>query len=216
MSYFPLFASMDGRIVTIIGGGKTAFQKVLRLLDFNADIRVYAREFLRDFHALPGVKTMTGEYQPEIIEGSFLVIAATNDKELNSRIFQDCSRLGILCNCVDDPKHSSVIFPAIVKDGDLVIGISTEGASPSAAVYLKHQIESMIPEHFDQLLDWLQSIRPMILETIPRESDRTAIFHAAFSESLAAGKPLSNEELEALIKRITSSQDNRSILADHA
>jgi siroheme synthase-like protein len=100
---------------------------------------------------------------------------------------------------VDDPDACTFLFPALVKRGDLSVGISTAGTSPTAAVWLKHQISNLIPAGFDEILTFLEELRPRIKARFPDEQTRSALFASLFQDCLQVGRPLTEAELEDLL-----------------
>lgn len=203
MAYFPAYLNLSNQNVLIIGGGNVAARKAAALLSFGAIVQAAALSFDAAFDTLPQVRQIHSAWTPALLDGMFLVVAATDDEAVNQSVSKECKKRSILCNVVDDKELSSFIFPAIVRQGDLVIGISTEGASPSAAVYLKNKIAAMLPENFDAILGWLASIRPEIIETIPAESTRSKIFHEAFVQAMEKGGPLDEQQFKNLVERCT-------------
>ena len=129
-----------------------------------------------------------------------LVIAATDDTELNRRISTACREQNIPVNVVDDRENCTFLFPCLVQKGELSVGISTGGASPTAAVWLKEQISHMIPTDFDEILLWLEHLRPRFKAEIPEEHRRAALFSAAFRACLEKARPLTQEELDKLME----------------
>ena len=92
-------------------------------------------------------------------------------------------------------------FPvsALVKRGDLSVGISTAGASPTAAVWLKQQVEALVPERMEEILDYLSEVRPVVKGAVPEER-RGAAFARLFHTCMEQGRPLTGAELEDLLE----------------
>lgn len=208
MAYFPLFAQLAGRRVLVAGGGRIALKKTLQLLEFGADVVVCAPSFLQGFEKLAGTEKISSCYSEAFLQGCFLVIAATNDPDLNAQIFRDCEKRSILCCSVDDPANCSFIFPAVIHQKNLCVAVSTGGASPAAAGWLKEKIAEDIPDYFDSLLEWLHGLRKPVLEQVKDPALRKAFFQAAFKAGLEKNGPLSNEETEQLFENIRSSRSN--------
>lgn len=199
MAFYPLFFDLKNRPILIIGGGKTAFEKAERLECFQAKIHVTAKEICQDFSKLKNIELRQKSWEKQDLNGMFLVIAATDSKSENEKIAQACKEQNILVNCVDDAANSTCIFGAVVEEGGLSIGISTSGASPSAAIYLKQQIAKSIPENFDEILDWLAAIRPQIIDSFP-QAERSSLFHHLFQACMEKRRPLSRQEYEKILE----------------
>ena len=198
MPLFPIFINLEGRRVLIAGGGHVALRKAERLSPYGADIFAVAPEFIPGFAGIPGVTLLERRFEPGDIEGAALVIAATDDGELNAAVSELCRWENIPVNVVDDLEKCSFVFPALVQRGELSVGISTGGASPSAAQYVRRGVEQLVPEGFEGILDFLSAHRAEVKAALPPER-RAAAFAALFERCLERGGPLSEAELAAFL-----------------
>ena len=198
MPLFPIFINLEGRRVLIAGGGHVALRKAERLSPYGADIFAVAPEFIPGFAGIPGVTLLERRFEPGDIEGAALVIAATDDGELNAAVSELCRWENIPVNVVDDLEKCSFVFPALVQRGELSVGISTGGASPSAAQYVRRGVEQLVPEGFEGILDFLSAHRAEVKAALPPEQ-RAAAFAALFERCLERGGPLSEAELAAFL-----------------
>lgn len=198
MPLFPIFINLEGRRVLIAGGGHVALRKAERLSPYGADIFAVAPEFIPGFAGIPGVTLLERRFEPGDIEGAALVIAATDDGELNAAVSELCRWENIPVNVVDDLEKCSFVFPALVQRGELSVGISTGGASPSAAQYIRRGVEQLVPEGFEGILDFLSAHRAEVKAALPPEQ-RAAAFAALFERCLERGGPLSEAEFAAFL-----------------
>ena len=198
MPLFPIFINLEGRRVLIVGGGHVALRKAERLSPYGADIFAVAPEFIPGFAGIPGVTLLERRFEPGDIEGAALVIAATDDGELNAAVSELCRWGNIPVNVVDDLEKCSFVFPALVQRGELSVGISTGGASPSAAQYVRRGVEQLVPEGFEGILDFLSAHRAEVKAALPPER-RAAAFAALFERCLERGRPLSEAEFAAFL-----------------
>lgn len=198
MPLFPIFIDLKGRRALIVGGGRVALRKAERLSPYGADIFAVAPEFIPGFAGIPGVTLLERRFEPGDIEGAALVIAATDDGELNAAVSELCRWENIPVNVVDDLEKCSFVFPALVQRGELSVGISTGGASPSAAQYVRRGVEQLVPEGFEGILDFLSAHRAEVKAALPPER-RAAAFAALFERCLERGGPLSEAELAAFL-----------------
>lgn len=198
MPLFPIFINLEGRRVLIAGGGHVALRKAERLSPYGADIFAVAPEFIPGFAGIPGVTLLERRFEPGDIEGAALVVAATDDGELNAAVSELCRWENIPVNVVDDLEKCSFVFPALVQRGELSVGISTGGASPSAAQYVRRGVEQLVPEGFEGILDFLSAHRAEVKAALPPER-RAAAFAALFERCLERGGPLSEAELAAFL-----------------
>jgi len=149
-------------------------------------------------------------YEPDDLEGSFIVVAATDDKKLNSRIADDCRKRGIIINAVDQQPDCDFFVPAIVRRGDISIAISTEGKSPALSKWLKGEIESKLSHRLGKGLEIISDVREHLMERNPGCADIHGESFRAFFESdiwnrfLEGSRDLNVEEV---IEWILSSTD---------
>jgi precorrin-2 dehydrogenase/sirohydrochlorin ferrochelatase len=163
--------NFEGKSVVIVGGGTEAYRKVLSFLDARSKIRVVSRKFLDDIHTLHQLKKVD-LLELEITDAEAfvkclspkpdLVVAVTDDSNLNLQLVKHAKAAGCMAYCVDNPAVSDFMFPALAKISDVRIAVSTSGKSPSMARVLRKRIEKMITEE-DLLQIKLQDyIRPIL------------------------------------------------------
>lgn len=144
-TYYPVYLNLRGRRCVIVGGGTVAEGKIGRLLDSGADICVVSPDAtpgLRQFVADGAVRWERRQYRRGDLDGAFIAIAATNDREVNRRIFEEAEARGVMLNAVDDPPNCSFIAPSIVQRGPVTLAVSTGGVSPALARKLRESLEA--------------------------------------------------------------------------
>jgi precorrin-2 dehydrogenase/sirohydrochlorin ferrochelatase len=177
---------LTGRRCVVVGGGDIGLEKVEGLLASNARVVLVAPEAEAGLEALAAegsIEWVRREYEPGDLEGTFIVIAATNDTDVNIRIFDDAERRAMLVNVVDVPPLCNFILPAIVRTGPLAIAISTAGASPALAKRIKAQIAEEFGEPYARLAVLLNEARGWAKGTLPTYQDRKAFFEAIVNGS---------------------------------
>lgn len=199
MGYFPFFMDLEQKEGLIVGGGRVALGKAWHLLPYGPHLTVAAPQLLSDFYALEGVTLLERPFTPELLEGRFFVIAATGDVSLNRRVARLCRERSIPVNAVDDQEACTFLFPSLVRRGSLSVGVSTGGASPSMAAWLRRKIEELLPERTEEILKFLQDQRPRIKALLPGEKRRAAFFQALFEACLEAGGPISQSDADAML-----------------
>lgn len=125
---FPVFVSLAGRRVTVAGAGRIASGRIKALADFGADITVIAPE-VYDEEILNYAELHKRKFKDSDIDGAFLVVAATDSREINHRIYELCSERGILVSVADNKDESEFYFPAICRGERLVAGIVSDGTA---------------------------------------------------------------------------------------
>jgi siroheme synthase-like protein len=180
VSLFPLFLKLDGKRCLVVGAGLIGLEKVESLLRCGASIRVVAPLAVARVQELSSggeIEWLARRYEPADVTGCDLVIAATNDREVNRAIFEEASRRSILCNTADDPPLCDFFFASIVQRGELQIAISTAGQSPALAQRLRREIDAQLPEDLGPWLDELGKLRREVLEAMPAGAERKALLH---------------------------------------
>ena len=195
MAYFPFFVDLSGQRGLIVGGGTVALRKAEKLLPYGPALTVVAPEPVSELAALP-VTLVRRSFQETDLDSADFVIAATDDENENHRISALCRGRNIPVNVVDDKAACSFLFPALVRRGSLSVGVSTGGSSPTAAIWLKKQIEAILPEQTEEILTWLEEQRPILKERLPDQRARAACFARLFAACLALGRPLTEQERE--------------------
>ena len=155
-SYFPIILSLTNRQVLVVGGGKVAERKVLKLLEAQAEITVVAPDIelgLLELINQSKLSWQKNSFVPEQLKGFDLVIAATDDHEVNIEIVAVARKARILVNSVDEAIHSDFLFPAIIRRGDLVIAISTSGKRPALARKIRQELEFLFGQEYGELLN---------------------------------------------------------------
>ena len=190
MGWFPFFIQLEGTRGLLVGGGRVALRKAEKLLPFGAQLTVVAPCICPPLAALPGLTLCRRAFaDSDLSPAPDFVIAATGDRALDRRIAALCRTRRILVNVVDDPAACGFYFPALVQRGRLCIGISTGGASPTAAAWLRQKIEALLPPGFDGILDRLAARREAVKAEGGSEAKRAERLQQAFALELAAEAP---------------------------
>ncbi|MGI8807614.1 MAG: precorrin-2 dehydrogenase/sirohydrochlorin ferrochelatase family protein [Acidimicrobiales bacterium] len=156
---YPVNLVLDGRPCLVVGGGHIALRKVEGLLACGAQVRVVAPRVTAELRSLAQVVFDERPWQPDDIDGVWLVIAATDDPAVNRAVYDAGQRAGIWVNGADDPANCSFTLPSVVRRGDLQIAISTGGRSPALASWLRRRFEGDIGPEYAVLLDILATER---------------------------------------------------------
>lgn len=189
MGYFPFFMDVAGKNGVIVGGGGVAARKVEKLLAFGPKLTVIAPRIEDGIRMMGEAAVQTSAaslilkeqpFQMSDLTGADFVIAATDDETLNGSISEYCMAERIPVNVVDDREKCSFIFPALVQEGDLTIGISTNGKSPTAAAWVRKELSQTLPEGLGEMIDLMSQIRPRVMELTASESRRREILEKLF------------------------------------
>lgn len=144
--YFPMFIDLTDRKIFVAGGGRIARRRMEALVKFGADIHVTAPQVCPEIALLAEegkIKTILREYRPSDLDGMDFAIAATDDREVNRAVYEECRKRGIPVNVADDKTLCDFYFPALVLTDDVVIGIGSGGESPGRVKEVRQRIEKL-------------------------------------------------------------------------
>lgn len=165
MDYLPIFCRLDNKPVLLVGGGEVAERKARLLLDAGAQLTVVAPELdpeLAELAANGSLEWLDAEFAPAHLTGKWLVVAATDRREVNALVYQSANQARIFANVVDDPKRSSFIMPSIIDRSPLMVAISSGGKAPVLARLLREKLEAMLPQHLGAVAAFAGSLRDRV------------------------------------------------------
>ncbi|HTA31991.1 MAG TPA: bifunctional precorrin-2 dehydrogenase/sirohydrochlorin ferrochelatase [Solirubrobacteraceae bacterium] len=179
---------LSGRRCVVVGGGEIGLEKVEGLLACDGQVTLIAPEAepaLKEYAREGSIRWEQRAYAgADDLEGVFMVIAATDDTEVNIAVYEDAERRAMLVNVVDVPPLCNFILPAIVRMSPLAIAISTAGASPALAKRMKREIEAQFGEPYARLAVLLNEVRGWAKGTLPTYQERKDFF-----EGIVGGEP---------------------------
>ena len=208
MRYYPIFIKLEGRECLVVGAGQVGRRKIGALLECGPSrvLVVDTRPPDGDMTKLlehPAVDYRTRAFSPGDLDGKFLVIASTDDEELNWTISNLCRERNTLCNIVDQPEKCSFIVPAIYRQGDLTLAVSTGGSSPALARRIRQGLDEYFGAHYGAFLTLMARLRPMVLELDrPTEENSTMFRQLVASPLLEAMERGDRAASEAILAQI--------------
>jgi siroheme synthase-like protein len=179
----------------VVGGGDVGLEKVEGLLACDAEVTLVAPDAHPELERLAregSISWKRREYRSHDLDGCLIAIAATDNTDINIRVFDDAEERSMLVNVVDVPPLCNFILPAIVRTGPLAVAISTAGASPALAKRMKREIAELFGEPYATLAILLNEARGWAKATLPTYQDRKEFF-----ESIVGGDPDPIELLRA-------------------
>ncbi len=176
MEYFPFYIDIENKNCVIVGGGTVALRKLNKLLPFKPDITVIAPIVCDEISQIKQIQIKKRKFEDNDLNDAFMVIAATDDENLNEHIFNLCKSKSILINTVDDKEKCSFIFPALIKRKKITVGISTCGKSPLYARFLRETVEGYLDDDCDKIVDILSRYRLQVKREINSEENRKTAF----------------------------------------
>ena len=182
---FPMFLKLSARPCLVVGAGAVAESKIASLLEAGGRVRVVAPEAtpqVRSWAQSNTIEWRQRPFQPDDLDGMFLVVAATSSTELHERIFDEATRRGVLCNIVDVPPLCDFYYPSVVQRGALQIAISTAGLSPALAQRLRKQLEDQFGPEYEEWLMRLGEAREKLHSAKMDPEERKRLLHQDASE----------------------------------
>lgn len=165
---FPVFLKLEELDVLLVGGGNVGLEKLSAMLNNSPDTKVtmvadmFRDELLEYVKSYPNVKLIERKFEFDDLNNRDLVILSTDNPDLHASIKKVTTERHILCNVADTPHLCDFYLGSIVQKGDLKIGISTNGKSPTMAKRMREFLDDIIPENIQQLLENLREIRKSI------------------------------------------------------
>jgi len=199
VDFLPIFFDVKQKPCLVIGGGEVAARKVSLLLKAHSSVTVVSPELSReltDWHEDGKLAHIDRDFEDADIEQPVLVIAATDNREVNKRVSELAQTRGIPVNVVDDPALCSFITPSIVDRSPVQIAISTGGASPVLARMIRTKLEGCIPAAYGRLGALVSNFREKVKEKFTSVDQRRAFWESVL-ESTVADRVYSGHEDEA-------------------
>jgi precorrin-2 dehydrogenase/sirohydrochlorin ferrochelatase len=213
MKYYPAYLDLRKRPCLVIGGGAVAERKTLSLIEAGADITVISPTLTPKLHALSAsgaITHLTKNFEEKDVAGAFLVIAATDSPAVNSRAALVCGKKQVLVNVAVPPEQGSFIVPSVVERGELLIAVSTSGASPALSKKIRRELEEKYGPEYGLFLGKLSVMRTRILEEVPDEHSRKKVFQAIVdSDVLDLLRQGNTHEAEQRIAKLSGLNDGR-------
>lgn len=182
MPLFPMYINLADKDVLVIGAGEVGLRKIEQLIKFSPKLTVIAPEIHDEIRAMEyPLRIIERVYKITDCDERFLVIGALDDIAEQEKIYHYCMERKIPVNCVDSPALCSFIFPALIVEGDLCVGINTAGRAPAVSSALRKFLTSLIPTHIGELIDQVDHIRKTERVGKERQSKIIAMCESFFS-----------------------------------
>ena len=206
MTLFPVFMKLEGRSCLVVGAGTIGEPKIGSLIAAGASVRVvalHATAAVTEWVRTGAITWEARAFNGADLDNTFMVIAATNSRDLNAAIFHEARQRNILCNVVDDPEYCDFYYPAIVRRGDLQIAISTNGHSPALAQRIRRELEIQFGPEYGEWLDELGRTRQQLFASKIDPEQRRRLLHElasreAFKKAQAAESNIEASTMERI------------------
>lgn len=203
MQYLPLFVKLTDKPVLIVGGGSVALRKAGTLLSAGARLTVVAPDFVADFVQWQNegkAELMQGYFSPELLDGKLLVIAATDNDEVNAAVYAAATARNMLVNTVDDQPKCGFIFPSIIDRSPILIAISSFGTAPVLARRLREKLEALLPHHLGPLAELVGRFRNRVKAKITGFAARRQFWEQVFDSDVV--RDVQANQLQSAAQRL--------------
>lgn len=173
--YLPVGLSLDNKKFLVVGGGNVANRKIDLLAIRGAHTTVVTKQAtdrLKELEKQSLIFLKEKEYETSDLEYMDYVIAATDDSELNHKIYEECKVRNILINVVDDPEHCDFIFPSILRRGSITFTVSTGGKSPFLSAFLRQIVENAFGEEWVLISEKAAKFRKYVMKKFEGQSEK--------------------------------------------
>lgn len=215
MDLLPVFLDIKDRPCLVVGGGDVASRKISMLLKAGARITVVAPELcelLEQHRVNKSITVKQSEFSDLDVDGQCLVIAATDNESVNSRVSQVAKSKNIYVNVVDSPDLCSFTVPSVIDRSPIQIAVSSGGASPVLARLLRARLETLVPASYGRLAALVQSFRDTVKQRFATTSERKRfwekILQGPIAEMMFAGQE--KQARAALESAVNRGQDTIS------
>jgi precorrin-2 dehydrogenase / sirohydrochlorin ferrochelatase len=188
MRYYPLLLDLQGKRCLVVGAGQVGRRKIKTLLDCGGSVLVVDTSPPGpEFRALlehPRLEFACRTFKPDDVQGRVLVIASTDNEDVNWEISRVCAERNILCNIVDQPEKCSFILPALHTQGDLTVAVSTAGMSPALSKRIRKDLDRVFGPEYAILVELMGRLRPMVIGLGLPTAENTGIFSAVVNSPI--------------------------------
>ena len=214
MDYLPLFVDVKNRPCLVVGGGDIAARKAGLLLKAQARVTLVSPRVSISTQALidaEKIQWVNALFSADLLEECRLVIAATDDDEVNREVYQQAKQRNILVNVADCPALCDFILPSILDRSPIVVAVSSGGKSPILARQLRARLETLIPPSYGRLAELVGRYREKVQDKFPKISMRRrfweSILQGKVADHVLAGREQLGEEVFQAMLQKTQSEE---------
>lgn len=189
MQYLPIFTNLSGKAVLLVGGGHVALRKARTLLSAGAILTVVSHQFEAEFYQWQQqqqARLIQGDFEPAQLAGHWLVLAATDDDDVNAAVHQAATARQIWVNTVDDQAKCEFIFPSIIDRSPILVAISSGGTAPVLVRRLREKLETLLPQHLGPLAELVGKFRGKVQQKIQGFAERRQFWEKVFNSAVVS------------------------------
>ncbi len=211
--YYPILLDLNNKRCVVIGGGKVAERKITSLVRAKAIVTVVSPELTKPLQQMAEKKKIhyVNDCFKEIyLDKAFLVVGAVGNSKINHHVFEAAAKKNKLVNIVNSPDECNFMVPSVIKQGALIISISTGGKSPALAKKIRKQLENQFGKAYKDFLSFMGELRQRIIVQFPNTKHRNKIFQALVDSELLdlfkkGLKKKAEKKAEEIINRFSKS-----------
>lgn len=214
MDYLPVFLNLKNKKTLVIGGGEIAFRKVHLLIEAGAEVAIVAKELCHNLQILneeKKVQWIAQKFSSNYLSDKFLIIAATNNYELNSQIYKEAEKKNIFINVVDNPELCTFIFPSIIDRSPVMVAISSGGKAPVLIKQIREKLEALLPINLGKAANiagrWRDKVKQKISSPLERRHFWEKLFHSNF---LSLANTENNKEAKEYLENSLYNQNHKT------
>jgi precorrin-2 dehydrogenase/sirohydrochlorin ferrochelatase len=159
MPDYPILLNLEDRLCVVVGAGAIGLRKVRGLMNAGARVRLIAPEAPTDETLADGIEVLRRPFRAGDLDGSALTFAATDDREVNAAVAEEARRRGIPVNVADAPGEGDFTLPALLRQGEVTVAVSTAGQSPALAALLRDTLHGFVGPEWATALEIASAIR---------------------------------------------------------
>ncbi len=216
MDYLPIFIKLKDQPVLVVGGGAIAARKVSLLLRAGASVTLVAPKLCDSLAKQAGeglVQHLPGMFAVDQLAGCVLVIAATDDADTNTQVYESARQRNIPVNVVDAPELCSFVLPSIIDRSPVMVAVSTGGASPTLGRLLRARLETIIPASYGRLAELARRFRQPVKDRFKSMAQRRRFWEEVIQGQVAE-LVYSNKDLQAeqLLQQAIDTADDSQLV----
>jgi len=182
--------NVHDRTAVVVGGGRVALRKTLGLLACGANVVVIAPQLNEEMRALAirdKIQWIEQEFCDNVLDDiidPIMVFGTTNKRDINVEIYRAATARKIPCNIADVPDLCTFIVPAVINQGDLMIAVSTGGASPALAKRIREDLEKRFGPEYAEMTKLMGELRKEIIGQGKTSDENKRLFGALLDSGL--------------------------------